>query len=187
MEMVQRRLKTVAAASVEIGVSYRQAERIYKRYRARGDEALVHGDKGRPSNHKTDKKIIDRALELYRGTYHDFGPTLAAEKIRERDGLDIGVGVLRHALIQDGQWESPKNKVKYRSRLVPRKRVGELVQFDGSAHYWFEGRSSRCCLITMTGGAKKERLSRFFEGETMFGAMIVLKMWIRRYGAPESV
>jgi molybdenum-dependent DNA-binding transcriptional regulator ModE len=90
MEMVQRGLKTFSAASVEIGVSYRQAERIYKRYRAGGDEALVHGNKGRPSNHKTDKGIIDRALRLYRETYHDFGPTLAAEKMRERDGLDIG-------------------------------------------------------------------------------------------------
>jgi hypothetical protein len=30
-------------------------------------------------------------------------------------------------------------------------------------------------------------LSQFFEEETMFGAMIVLKMWIERYGVPESL
>lgn len=187
MEMVQRGLKTLAAASVEIGVSYRQAERIYKRYREGGDDALVHGNKGRPSNHKTDKGIIERALEVYRGTYQDFGPTLAAEKMRERDGLEIGVGVLRRALLQDGQWVSSKNKLQYRSRRVPRKRFGELVQFDGSPHDWFEGRGSRCCLITMIDDAKKERLSQFFEEETMFGAMFVLKMWVERYGVPESL
>ncbi|MDR1301192.1 MAG: hypothetical protein LBK43_01805 [Treponema sp.] len=184
--MVQRGLKTLVGASVEIGVSYRQAERIYKRYREGGDDVLVHGNKGRPSNHKTDQGIIERALQLYRGTYHNFGPTLAAEKMRERDGLEIGVGVLRRALIQDGQWESSKHTVKYRSRRAPRKRFGELVQFDGSPHDWFEGRTSRCCLITMRDDAKKERLSQFFEEETMFGAMSVLMLWIERYGVPES-
>jgi hypothetical protein len=31
------------------------------------------------------------------------------------------------------------------------------------------------------------RLSQFFEEETLFGAMTVLKMWIERYGIPESL
>ena len=187
MEMVTRGLKTLTAAAGEIGVSYRQAERIYKRYIQGGDEALVHGNRGKPSNHRTDTGVIGRARELYRDLYSDFGPTLAAEKMRERDGLEIGVGVLRRVLIQDGQWEASRNKVKYRSRRAPRKRFGELVQFDGSPHAWFEGRGPRCCLITMIDDAKKERLSRFFDEETMFGAMTVLKRWIERYGIPESL
>jgi hypothetical protein len=49
LEMVKRGLKRLVAASVEIGVSYRQAERIYKRYLEGGDDALVHGNKGRLS------------------------------------------------------------------------------------------------------------------------------------------
>jgi hypothetical protein len=120
MEMVRRGLKTCAAASVEIGVSYRQAERIYKRYRSGGDDVLVHGDMGRPSNHKTDKRIIGRALELYRRTYPGYGENGG------RDGLDIGVGALRRALIQDGQGESSKNKVQYQSHRASGKRFGEL-------------------------------------------------------------
>jgi hypothetical protein len=176
MEMVQRGLKTLAAASREIGVRYRQAERIYQRYRAGGDDALVHGNTGRPSNHKTDKGIIEKAVELYQGTYPDCGPTLAAEKMRERDGLDIGVGVLRRALIQNGQGEPSKRQVNYRSRRAPRKRFGELVQCDGSPHDWFDGRRGKCGLITMIADAKKEGLSQFFEEETMFGVMSVLTL-----------
>jgi hypothetical protein len=34
---------------------------------------------------------------------------------------------------------------------------------------------------------EKEQLSQFFEEETMFGAMVVLKMWIEQYGIPESL
>jgi hypothetical protein len=126
------------------------------------DDALVRGNQGRPSSHKTDEGIIERALQLYRGAYHDFGPTLAAEKMRERDGLEIGVGALGRGLIQAGQWEPSKNTVTYRSGRAPRKRFGELVQFDGSPRDWFEGRSSRRCLITMIDDARKERLSEVF-------------------------
>jgi len=98
MEMVKRGLKTLRAVSAEIGVSYRQAERIYKRYVGGGDEALVHCNRGKPSNHKTKDKIIEGALVLYKGNYNDFGPTLAAEKMRERDGLEMGVSVLMRTL-----------------------------------------------------------------------------------------
>jgi len=39
----------------------------------------------------------------------------------------------------------------------------------------------------MIDDATKTRLSQFFEEETLFGAMTVLKMWIKRYGIPESL
>jgi hypothetical protein len=55
------------------------------------------------------------------------------------------------------------------SRLSGRK--GELVQFDGSHHDWFESRGPRCCLITMIDDAANIRLARFFEEETTASAM----------------
>ncbi len=42
-------------------------------------------------------------------------------------------------------------------------------------------------MITLIDDATKERLSQFFEEETMFGAMKVLKLWIEHYGIPESL
>jgi len=187
MEMVKRGQKTLKAASLELGISYRQAKRIYQRYIDGGDEALVHGNKGKPSNHKIEWMVIDYALSLYKENYNDFGPTLAQEKMRERDGLDIGVSTLRRALIAAKLWVPDRNTREYRARRKAREHFGELVQFDGSHHDWFEGRRGRCCLITLIDDATKTRLSQFFEEETMFGAMIVLKMWIETYGIPESL
>jgi hypothetical protein len=74
-----------------------------------------------------------------------------------------------------------------RRRGVEPRQPGELVQFDGSHHDWFEGRRGRCCLITLIDDATKTRLSQFFEEETMFGAMTVLKRWIETCGIPESL
>ena len=187
MEMVKQGLKTLKAASMELGISYSQTKRIYQRYLKGGDTALVHGSIGKPSNNKTDGKIISKAVELYRNRYDDFGPTLAQEMLEEKDSLEISVSTLRRELLKAGLWETKKKSNEYRSRRTPRACFGELVQFDGSHHDWFEGRGPYCCLMTMIDDATKTRLSQFFEEETMFGAMNVLKMWIKRYGIPESL
>jgi hypothetical protein len=80
-----------------------------------------------------------------------------------------------------------KNSAKYRSRRTPREKFGELIQFDGSHHRWFEDRREKCCLITLIDDATKIRMSQFFEEETTFGAMTVLKLWIETYGIPDSL
>jgi transposase len=187
MEMVKQGLKTLKAASLELGVSYSQGKRIYQRYLGGGESALVHGNIGKPSNNKSDEVVVAKALELYREKYHDFGPTFAQEKLLERDGLVVGVSTLRRALVAAGLWQPKRSAVEYHARRAAREHFGELVQFDGSDHDWFEGRRTRCCLITLIDDATKTRLSQFFEEETTFGAMLVLKMWIQTYGIPESL
>jgi len=187
MEMVKRKQKTLKAASLELGISYRQAKRVYQKYLGGGDRALIHGNKGKPSNRRVGQTLVQRALDLYAKKYSDFGPTLAQEKLLERDGLEISVSTLRRGLITAKLWMPERNGREYRARRAAREHFGELVQFDGSHHDWFEGRRGRCCLITLIDDATKTRLSQFFEEETMFGAMTVLKMWIETYGIPESL
>ncbi|MDR1411166.1 MAG: helix-turn-helix domain-containing protein, partial [Spirochaetaceae bacterium] len=137
MEMVKQNLKTLTAASRELGISYSQAKRIYRRYLSGGDEALAHGNRGKPSNNKVDEETVKKAVELYREKYNDFGPTLARETLFERDGLPISISTLRRALVSAGLWKQKKNGNEYRSRRTPRAHFGELVQFDGSHHDWF--------------------------------------------------
>jgi len=187
MEIVKRGQKTLKAASVELGISYRQAKRIYQRYLSGGDDALVHGNKGKLSNNRIDESLVQYAVFLYKEQYSDFGPTFAQEKMNQRDGINIGVSTLRRALMEAGLWKPKRNGIEYRARRTPREHFGELIQFDGSHHDWFEGRRCRCCLITMIDDATKTRLSQFYEEETMFGAMTVLKLWLEAYGIPESL
>jgi hypothetical protein len=187
MEMVKQGQKTLKAASLELGISYRQGKRVYQRYLSGGDEALVHRNKGKRSNRRAGETLVQRALILYEEKYNDFGPTLAQEKLLQRDKLEISVSTLRRALIHAGLWQPQRNGYEYRARRKARERFGEPVQFDGSHHGWFEGRRGRCCLITLIDDATKTRLSQFFEEETIFGAMAVLKMWVETYGIPQSL
>ena len=104
MEMVRRKLKTLKAAALELGISYSQAKRVYQRYLSGGDDALVHGNKNKPSNNRTDEGTVKKAVELYREKYYDFGPTLAQETLFERDGIALSVSTLRRALLSAGLW-----------------------------------------------------------------------------------
>ena len=47
-------------AAVMLNVSYRQAKRLWRRYRKLGSEGLKHGNVGRPSNRRKPLKVLQR-------------------------------------------------------------------------------------------------------------------------------
>ena len=187
MELVKQGRMTIRRASVELKVSYRQGRRIYAAYEGGGDQALIHGNVGKQSNRRTAEADREKALEAYRERYNDFGPTFAVEKLAEVEGIVVGVNTLRRWLIAEGLWQRKRKRSDYRSRRERRPCFGELIQFDGSHHDWFEGRRGKCCLITMIDDATNTRFAQFFEEETTAGAMMVLSCWIKTYGIPQSL
>ncbi|MDR2049978.1 MAG: ISNCY family transposase, partial [Treponema sp.] len=162
IELVKRGQMTLKAASGELKISYRQGKRIYAACLKEGDRSLIHGNTGRPSNNRTAEAIREAALEAYRNRYGDFGPTFAVEKPADVEGIAIGVSTLRRLLLQEGLWERKRRGREYRSRRERRECFGDLIQFDGSHHRWFEERDPACCLITMIDDATNRRLSQFF-------------------------
>ena len=81
--------------------SVRQIRRIQRRLEAEGDYGVVHKLRGRPSNALKEPALRRQVIGLYRKDYGDFGPTLAAEKLTERD-LPVARETLRRWLIQEG-------------------------------------------------------------------------------------
>lgn len=187
MDLVKAGRMTLVEASCKLKVSYRQARRIYARYRAEGDAGLIHKLQGRSSNHKLDEDLKQRILEAYQDRYTGFGPTFALEKLQEREGLCISRESLRQLLIAEGLWKKKRRRSVYHGRRPPRERFGELVQFDGSHHDWFEGRAPRCCLMNMVDDATGRTLSFLREQETTEAAMELLEAWIHQYGIPQAV
>ena len=187
LEMVKQGQITLKAAMKTLRISYRQGKRLYAAYREQGDAGLIHGNCGKKSNNRLAEEIREGAVKAYRERYHDFGPTFAVEKLAEEEGIQISVSSLRNLLIEVGEWKGRRQGSEYRSRRERRACFGELVQFDGSHHKWFEERGPSCCLITLIDDATNTRLSRFFEGETIVGAMTVFSCWIMNYGIPEAL
>ena len=80
---------TQKEASRRLYLSYRQTKRAYQRYLKEGAEGLVHRSRGKASSRAYSIEMKQRVLGLYEEKYWDFGPTLAAEKLLEKDNLQL--------------------------------------------------------------------------------------------------
>ena len=81
-------------ASVRLGVSYRQAKRLFARYRTEGDAGLVHRGRGRPSARAKPTAMREAGLAHCRGDLQGPGPPLGAGEPEKRVGL-VRVGRAR--------------------------------------------------------------------------------------------
>ena len=168
-------------------LSYRQAKRIWARYRAGGGKALQHGNCGRVSNRAYAGKFRAAVLQKMQARYADFGPTLAAEHLASDDGLAVHAETLRRWLKEAGLWQKQRRRKPYRQRREAKAHFGELVQMDGSFHEWLEERGPRGCLMHMVDDATRKALGCFSEEETIWAAAGVLRRWIERYGVPQAL
>ena len=180
---------SVRSAADVAGVSYRQAKRLARRYRAEGAKGLKHRSAGRPSNHARPTAERERALALVREKYSGpvdvrFGPTLAAEHLASEDGVTVHHDTLRRWMWTAGLWSRVRKRAPHRQRRERKAHFGELVQLDGSFHLWYEARAPRGCLMNLVDDATGRTLARLGGEETIWAAADVLRRWIEAYGVP---
>ena len=182
----------LGAAAELMDVSYRQAKRLYRRYRAEGAKGLKHRNAGRRSNRAIDSAQRARALALVRKKYSGdqatrFGPTLAAEHLTSEDGLTVDHETLRRWLLAAGLWSRARKRSPHRRRRERMPHFGELLQLDGSFHPWFEDRGPHNCLLTLVDDATGRTWGRFGAQETIWAAAAVLRGWIEQFGIPRAL
>src|SRR5580704_1553441 len=164
---------TLRSAAALMAVSYRQAKRLYRRYRTSGAAGLRHGSAGRASNRATPARRRHRVLALIRKKYgggiaERFGPTLAAEHRASEDGVTVDPETLRRWMLAAGLWSRARKRSPHRRRRERKAHFGELVQMDGSFHRWFEDRGPHSCLLTLVDDATGRTLGRFGAQETIW-------------------
>jgi hypothetical protein len=183
MEPVLRGERTQAEAARLLGLSVRQVRRLQNKLEAFGAAAVVHGLRGRPSNHCKAPAFRQQVLDAYRAEFPGFGPTLAAEKLAGV-GLPVSADTLRRWLIDEGLWQRQRRREPHRSRRPRRACFGELVQMDASIHDWLEGRGETPVLLGMIDDATSRVLVRFYPEATVQTHMDLLWRWIDAYGRP---
>lgn len=162
-----------------------------------GIEGLVHGNRGRVSSRKVPKKEAVHIVRLVKNTYLDCTATLIAEKLKEEHNINRHpqtiARILREAKVP---WISPmsrsvrKLKAIHRQWRERRPHKGELVQFDGSYHEWFEERGGigKICLLAAIDDATSQvMLAKFAPHE---GVLPVMDFWHEYggiHGLPKSI
>jgi hypothetical protein len=179
--------RTQAEAARLLDLSTRHVRRLQRTLEQGGDRAIVHGLRGKPSNHQPDHALKRAALRAYRRHYPDFGPTFACEKLLEDHGLEVCPQTLRRWLIEAGLWGRKRRREAHRSRRPRKDCFGELVQMDASIHDWLEGRGEEVVLITMIDDATSYLMARFYGEGTVETHMDLLSRWLRRHGRPVAL
>lgn len=142
-----------------LGVSYRQAKRLLRRFRAQGRKGLVHRSTGRCSNRATPaayrEVIVDVIRTQYggpaaRGPGQRFGPPLVAEHLWADHGILVSVST--------------------------------LTRWMRAAALW-----GRVRVMTMVDDATGRTLLRFGAEETTWAAATILQAWIAAYGVPRAL
>lgn len=184
-EIVERKL-CQKAASERLGIGVRQIKRLVQRWRAEGDSGLVSRQRGRASNNRLGSGTMAEVERLLQEQYTDFGPTLAAEKMFECNGLKVSRETVRKVQMR---LKLHKAKTRRAARVFQsrerRPRFGELIQIDGSPHDWFEGRGSRCTLLVFIDDATNRLTAlRFAPAETTHAYLEALRGHIVAHGVP---
>ncbi|MGH9611065.1 MAG: ISNCY family transposase, partial [Bryobacteraceae bacterium] len=190
-QVKSKHLRVIDAASM-MRVSYRQAKRLWKRYRERGAAGLKHGNAGRPSNRGYARKFRSQVLAMVRRKYggevgERFGPTLASEHLECEDRLQVHAETPRRWMLAEGLWSRERKHRKHRQRRERKQHFGEMVQLDGSFHRWLEGRGPQGCLIDLVDDATSVTWAQVGEQETIWAVVDGLRAWIERYGVPLSL
>ena len=183
-EVLAGRRTTVSAASV-LNVSLRQAQRLLSRYKDGGGAALIHQARGQTASNRINAGVRDYALELVRQNYRDFGPTLAAEALQERHGLEVSRETLRKWMVESGLWLSRKQRRSFHQPRLRREHYGELIQIDGSEHRWFEDRAAPCTLLVFIDDATSKLMQlRFVPSESTDSYFQALRGYLQSHGCP---
>jgi transposase len=177
-------------AAVSLDITDRQLRRLILRYEENGAAGLVNLKRGKPSNNKLSSTVRDKAIELVKSKYLDFGPTLASEKLEERDNIKINPETLRKLMILEGLWKPKKRKPTHRTRRERRDCFGEMEQFDGCRHDWFEGRlpgGEWATLLANRDDANNNVVARFMPYEGTVPVMTYWRDYIKKYGKPVDI
>ena len=185
LKKVKKKLITQRAAAEELELSVRQVKRLLCGLKEKGDKAVVHGLRGKTSNRKIEEKTERQAVKILSApVYEGFGPTLAAEYLGKKHGIEASKETVRQWMIRGKLWQAKKEKVK--QVHVWRPRYGELVQWDTSEHDWLEGRGGgeKLYLIAMIDDATSRLWARFVRHDSREENMKLLWSYLEKFGRP---
>lgn len=188
-----QRLTTTEAAE-RASVTGRTIRRWKVKVRDHGAEALIHGNRGR----RSPRRIPDTQRRKIQGlitSYPDFSPTAVSEQLAEQHGITYDPTTIRDVMIDEHLWIPRSQRHGHRGIVHRRWRErkahrGELVQFDGSYHHWFEGRGGlgEVCLLASIDDATGQLLhAQFVPHEGVLPVMGFWQEYSGLHGLPKAI
>lgn len=128
IRQVQQKLLKPKQAAKKLGVCTRQIHRLVKSLNSLGPNSLISKKRGRSSHHKYSNEFRQNIQDLIQQKYVDFGPTLIAEMLLEREGLNISKETIRLWMIETDLWKQNAKKFQVHQPRDKRPCYGSLIQ-----------------------------------------------------------
>jgi hypothetical protein len=187
IKQIDQKKLNLKEAALEMGVSYRQARRIFKAFRLKGEASLTHGLVGRASNRRLDADFRALMLKYYQEYFIDFGPSLAMKGLCCM-GYKINRETFRRWLLEEKMWKiTGKGKRRRRSAGKSKKvYFGQKLHLV-SCNYHLEGRPEKTLpILLIIDDFTKIRMCHVGDDDEKH-IMRILRAWIKRYGIPRNV
>ena len=173
-----------------LDLSKRQVKCLRKRTREKGTEGIIHQGRGKRSNRKISDDLREKTEKLLKEKYPDFGPKFAMEKLRDNHDILHSKETVRMMMVNLGlrKVRRRKGNGEYRAWRPRKEYFGEMQQFDGSYHKWFEERSGEHCLLASIDDATG-RITKavFAKNEGVKEVSRFWKEYVEEHGKPASV
>lgn len=172
----------VTEASLLLGLSYRHTLRLVKAVKTQGVEGILLKKKGRAK--KITKETEQQIVHLYKNIYESRLNILHFKDILEEfHNISYSYETIRSLLISNNCHTPKKKKRSFRKKRKRMSAKGMLIQMDSSEHYWLPHINKKYQLIAMIDDASKQvHAAKFFEKDTTFNNMEVIRMWIEKQG-----
>lgn len=196
-KLVAKLINGTQAAEI-LQLSVRQVRRLRKRFVKKGVKGILHQSRGTVSNKAVPKAVKKEIIKLIKSNYPDFGPTLAAEKLFELHKINFSNETIRSIMIGEKLW-TVKTKSLEEFCHVWRARkdcFGEMQQYDGSYHNWFEGRlkstlgetiTLNCLLCSIDDATGRITKAQFAANEGTEATFTFWQEYIETLGKPVSI
>lgn len=186
--LLNKEINGSQAASL-LNLCTRQIRRLKAKIKSSGAKGLIHGNRGKKSNHRIPDKQRSKIISLIKKYYPDFGPTLTCEKLSELHGINRDVTTIKQIMVDEDLWKPRKKKQsEHRTWRQRRACFGEMQQFDGSYEYWFEERGPKSCLLASIDDATGTVTHAQFGANE--GVTEVFSFWqgyLEQNGKPRSI
>ena len=185
-KVLDKRITQVEASGI-LSLTDRHIRRMVARIAKEGDKGIVHKLRGKTAHNCTLDKVKKKALNLCKNIYEGFSPTLASEKLFERDKIKVSRELVRTWFIEEHIAYASRKARPHRNWRERKPNYGQMVQADGSHHDWFEGRGPWCVLMGQIDDATSEVSAEFHDYEGTLPFMASFKSYVEVKGIPVSV
>ena len=182
-KVLDKRITQIEAAGV-LDLTDRHIRRLAARIAEEGDKGIVHKLRGKTAHNCTLEKVKNKALSLCKSTYEGFSPTLASEKLFERDKIKVSRELLRTWFIEEHITYQSRKARPHRNWRERKANYGQMVQADGSHHDWFEKRGPWCVLMGQIDDATSIVSAEFHDYEGTLPFMASFKSYVEAKGIP---